>query len=700
MSLVSSYDRIYATRVLYLLLMPFDKQKAFKLGLIDGEGNKLKTPETETERQYYTELHRLCFEVKKLINRVPGAEFRLKMVAVALQLMRRRAVPSMFLDGLVMESFKGEYLSLLEKVNGSLIEEEVLIEDFINAIPLSEDGEGGVTNSVSGIAPVAEPVIKRKKLEESDKQPVYVSRRLINTDDLISWAKAQGFAETVNPDDLHVTLAFSRDPVDMSTIIADTQKISISTDGRTVEPLGDKGAVVLKFKSSMLQSRWKALRNLGCSWDYESYQPHVTITYKETAGLDLSKVTPFEGTLHFDKEMVEPLDLDWGDKVKHDSLTEDTKKYPAGHHDSSLVPDGDMGSILNSDSDNIALRHVRKFAPNYSLDEKHPVSSLVHQYAIGKAFELASSGNEDYKKSVFDSYKQHKPQLTSGVSDYDGLVNKTYAAAVRDTKSQFKALPVETEYHNGEHEYHNSMEMVKDVHKNRHMFVFSGGEPHTHLTHDPETGLTANEQFRAVHDMAGHAVHGNQFGPIGEEVAWNIHRQMYSDDAKPAVTAETRGQNSQVNYTLHNYDNISEMRKHRKLASEATNQEDRDTHIEKVKSIGKNFNYAKQVAAVLPHEMNEPDYDGTVPHSIAHLLKDNKFAGEPYDSEKDHLGIVKLAKLYHPDNAHEVTTKLAKVHGYSSVTPMDIKESFAAVEHAPEEVYTHIHNRITRNFTF
>lgn len=59
----------------------------------------------------------------------------------------------------------------------------------------------------------------------------------------------------------------------------------------------------------------------------------------------------------------------------------------------------------------------------------------------------------------------------------------------------------------------------------------------------------ANDAFRAVHDLYGHYGSGNPFfRSQGEERAWLEHQKMYSLDALNAMTAETRGQNSWVNY--------------------------------------------------------------------------------------------------------------------------------------------------------
>lgn len=60
--------------------------------------------------------------------------------------------------------------------------------------------------------------------------------------------------------------------------------------------------------------------------------------------------------------------------------------------------------------------------------------------------------------------------------------------------------------------------------------------------------VLANDVFRAVHDVFGHGKHGTGFRAAGEENAFQSQARMYSPDALPAATSETRGQNSWVNY--------------------------------------------------------------------------------------------------------------------------------------------------------
>jgi hypothetical protein len=60
--------------------------------------------------------------------------------------------------------------------------------------------------------------------------------------------------------------------------------------------------------------------------------------------------------------------------------------------------------------------------------------------------------------------------------------------------------------------------------------------------------VLANDLFRAVHDAFGHGLEGAGFRADGEENAWQAHIRLFTGSAKGAITSETRGQNSWLNY--------------------------------------------------------------------------------------------------------------------------------------------------------
>jgi len=161
------------------------------------------------------------------------------------------------------------------------------------------------------------------KARDAKPRPLYVYRPLLNSAEFIAWAKEQGFDTTVGADDLHVTIAFSKRPVDWMEVASDWSfsgddgTITIPPGGaRMVEPLGDGGAVVLLFASGNLAYRHGEIVRSGASWDFDGYQPHVTITWKKPADLDLEKVTPFRGPLKFGPEVFEEIVENWKETIQ------------------------------------------------------------------------------------------------------------------------------------------------------------------------------------------------------------------------------------------------------------------------------------------------------------------------------------------------------------------------------------------------
>ena len=173
-----------------------------------------------------------------------------------------------------------------------------------------------VVNGLEGGAGGEEAPPARRAANDAKPRPLYVQRKLLNADEFIRWAKAQGFDTTTPADELHVTVTYSRSPVDWmkmgETWTGKDGELVVEPGGaRIVEPLGDKGAVVLLFASSQLSWRHEEMKREGASFDFPEYQPHVTITYAKPEGLDLAAVEPFRGALRFGPEIFQELDTDY-----------------------------------------------------------------------------------------------------------------------------------------------------------------------------------------------------------------------------------------------------------------------------------------------------------------------------------------------------------------------------------------------------
>ena len=122
-------DAFITFRFLKLLVTPFNKTEAFKLGIIDERGKvlrKYKTLERIAERQAYTILHRLVFNVKKLIEKLPGGKSRLASYAAALFLIKEHVNQYHDSDGKLVEKEFYKYLKdndLIEEEDGEIREE-------------------------------------------------------------------------------------------------------------------------------------------------------------------------------------------------------------------------------------------------------------------------------------------------------------------------------------------------------------------------------------------------------------------------------------------------------------------------------------------------------------------------------------------------------------------------------------------------
>lgn len=157
-------DNLIAFRILSMLVKPFNETDAFKFGIIDKNGKKLRDPITEEEKDAYDYLSRLVFNMKKLLNKLPGGDARLKNIIAALYLIKEQYHYK-------SEVISEEELKRIINLNVILAEETLQYRMFV------EEGEGGgaltgqgqqtsstePTNKTTGPVSTQEPVIRKKK---------------------------------------------------------------------------------------------------------------------------------------------------------------------------------------------------------------------------------------------------------------------------------------------------------------------------------------------------------------------------------------------------------------------------------------------------------------------------------------------------------------------------------------------------------
>ncbi len=128
-------DLFVTYRFLKILVTPFEKQEAYKLGIIDKDGNRVVIPGTNKatilntgdEKNSYTVLHKLVFNIKKLFAKIPGLRTKLGTYAAALFLLK-----DTFKEDVDPKMWEREFLKYLKENNFELdntISEEVTLDN-------------------------------------------------------------------------------------------------------------------------------------------------------------------------------------------------------------------------------------------------------------------------------------------------------------------------------------------------------------------------------------------------------------------------------------------------------------------------------------------------------------------------------------------------------------------------------------------
>lgn len=109
MLLSRALDTIIAYQFIRLLTTPWEETDAFKAGLIDKVGKIIRTPKTQDEKSILTPFHKLIFNLKRILLKVPFMSARLSSYVTALYLIKEHLVKQGRDGNIVEDAFK-EYL--------------------------------------------------------------------------------------------------------------------------------------------------------------------------------------------------------------------------------------------------------------------------------------------------------------------------------------------------------------------------------------------------------------------------------------------------------------------------------------------------------------------------------------------------------------------------------------------------------------
>ena len=119
-------DTVITFRVLKLLTTKWEDHEAFKTGIIDDKGKRIKSVKIDTKekKESFTFLHRLVFNLKRLIELLPGGKSRLGSYASALFLIKEHT-------GLTGSQLDKEIFKYLQAVSYTHLRAHETREDLV-----------------------------------------------------------------------------------------------------------------------------------------------------------------------------------------------------------------------------------------------------------------------------------------------------------------------------------------------------------------------------------------------------------------------------------------------------------------------------------------------------------------------------------------------------------------------------------------
>jgi len=171
-------DLFVTYRFIKLLVTPFEKTDAYKLGIIDENGNRVIPPpvagvrqtkptplRTTEEKNAYTILHKLVFNIKKIFAKVPGLRTKLGTYAAALFLLKDTFKESV--DD--PDVFEKEFMKYL-KEQGYEIDDSIS-EEVIGFGEVLPKGEYTLVNDILNKEEEELTAKKGDKVEAFDDEP-------------------------------------------------------------------------------------------------------------------------------------------------------------------------------------------------------------------------------------------------------------------------------------------------------------------------------------------------------------------------------------------------------------------------------------------------------------------------------------------------------------------------------------------------
>lgn len=172
-------DSLITYRILRMLTQPFVETDAYRLGIIDAQGNVIKRVRdlnTQDELDAYSLLHRMVFKLKRIIEKVPFENKRFLSFAAALALVKENVE---YDDDILEELF---YMTMEQEDVKQLAEDLeqnkiVSFKEFMVEMGVAGGGVAGIGIANPNIPNQAEPGVSKKAQKKWRKKNKIVRRK-------------------------------------------------------------------------------------------------------------------------------------------------------------------------------------------------------------------------------------------------------------------------------------------------------------------------------------------------------------------------------------------------------------------------------------------------------------------------------------------------------------------------------------------
>ena len=157
-------DLVLVYQFLKRLTTPFDETKAFELGIIDERGKRIKSKEIKTteEKNSYGYFDKLVFNLKKLLEKLPGGKTKLASYAAALFLIREAQKPE---RKYTTKDLQEELVASIKELEKRTMKN---LKNLVEDVPANASGAAVAGTGDDSDTVVVDPKKKKKVLIDRD----------------------------------------------------------------------------------------------------------------------------------------------------------------------------------------------------------------------------------------------------------------------------------------------------------------------------------------------------------------------------------------------------------------------------------------------------------------------------------------------------------------------------------------------------